>query len=73
MNDTVRMSRLRQNERNRAFGMFAVGTSVTRVVRVFGCCRETFHNLVRHDNQIGLETLTRAVDVGFAQLIFKKL
>lgn len=44
---------IRQNERDRAFGMLAAGTTVTRVARLFGCSRATIHNLWRRYNQTG--------------------
>ena len=47
------MPRLRQNERDRAVGMLAAGTTVTRVARLFGCSRATIHNLGRRYNQTG--------------------
>lgn len=47
------MPRLRQNERDRAVGMLAAGTPVTRVARLFGCSRATIHNLGRRYNQTG--------------------
>ena len=33
--------------------MLAAGTTVTRVARLFGCCRATIHNLGRRYNQTG--------------------
>ena len=47
------MPRLRQNERDRAVGMLAAGTTVTPVARLFGCSRATIHNLGRRYNQAG--------------------
>ena len=48
---TVIMPRLRQNERDRAFGMLAAITSVTRSSRLFGYSHVTVPNLIRWYNQ----------------------
>ena len=47
------MPSLRQNELDRAIGMFAALTSVTHSASLFGCSRITFHSLVGWYNQTG--------------------
>ena len=46
----IRMSRLRKNERNRAFGMLVAGTIVNELQVCFCCFRVVVHNLVRRYN-----------------------
>ena len=51
---TVLMLRLRQNERNRAFGMVAAGTSVIYAAKLFCCSSVIVHSLMRQFGQTGI-------------------
>ena len=48
------MLRLHQNERYRAFGMVAAGTSVIHAAKLIDCSSVIVHSLVRRFEQTGI-------------------